>query len=167
MSPSLRRLCRGALIAAMYCLITILFRPISFGAVQFRISEVLTLLPLLTADAVPGLFVGCLLANLLGGSIILDIVLGSLATLIAAIATRKLLGHRLIAMAMPTIFNGLIVGPVVYFGYLLAPGAPIEYTVLLSTMATVALGEVVVCYALGFLFLKLMERFPADYLNNR
>lgn len=161
MSSSVRRLCRGAIIAAMYCLLTILFQPISFGAVQFRIAEVLTLLPILTADAVPGLFIGCLLANLLGGGIWFDVVLGSIATLLAAIMTRYLRNRRIPAMAMPTIFNGLIVGPVVYFAYVLAPGEATNVLILLSTIGTVALGELVVCYVLGFPFLKAMAHIPA------
>lgn len=157
---SVKRIARAAVIAAMYCVLTLIFQPISFGAVQFRIAEVLTLLPIFTLDAVPGLFIGCLLANILGGGIWFDVVLGAIATLLAAVMTRKLMSKRLIAMAMPTIFNGLIVGPVVYFAYVLAPGEATNIAVLLSTMGTVALGEVVVCYVLGFIFLKVMDRLP-------
>ena len=82
---STRSLTRAALIAAIYALLTVIFQPISFGAVQFRISEALTLLPVLMPDAVPGLFIGCLLSNLLGGGVWFDVLLGSAATLLAAL----------------------------------------------------------------------------------
>ena len=75
-------LAQGAAVAALYVVLTLIFAPISFGSVQFRIAEIPTILPLFTPAAVPGLFVGCLLGNILGGAIIWDIVFGSLATLI-------------------------------------------------------------------------------------
>ncbi len=164
MKSTTHSLTRAALIAALYLLLTILFQPISFGAVQFRVSEALTLLPVLTADAVPGLFVGCLLANLLGGGIWYDVVLGTIATLLAAICTRKLRNQPLLAAFMPVLFNGLIVGPVVYMAYVRAPGAPISWPVLFSSMGTVALGELAVCYVLGLLLIKALSHLPKRYL---
>ena len=164
MKPTTRSLTRAALIAAIYLLLTILFQPISFGAVQFRISEALTLLPVLTADAVPGLLVGCLLANLLGGGIWYDVALGSVATLLAAISTRKLRNQPLAAAFMPVLYNGLIVGPVVYLAYVRAPGEAISWPLMFSSMGTVALGELVVCYVLGLLLLKALRRMPDRYL---
>ena len=126
MKLTTRSLTRAALIAALYLLLTIVFQAISFGAVQFRVSEALMLLPVLTVDAVPGLFVGCVLANLLGGGIWYDVVLGSIATLLAAIFARKLRNRPVLAAAMPVLFNGLIVGPVVYFAYVRAPGEAVN-----------------------------------------
>ena len=164
-SKSTRSLTRAALIAALYFLLTLIFQPISFGAVQFRIAEALMLLPLVTPDAVLGLFAGCLLANLLGGGIWFDVVLGSLATLLAAIFARKLRGRPLLSAAMPVLFNGAIVGPVVYFAYVRAPGAATNWAVLWSSVGTVALGEAVVCYVLGMPLLKLMQRVPEKYLE--
>ena len=93
-SKSTRSLTRAALIAALYFLLTLIFQPISFGAVQFRIAEALMILPLVMPDAVLGLFAGCLLANLLGGGIWFDVVLGSLATLLAAIFARRLRSRK-------------------------------------------------------------------------
>ena len=90
MKLSTRSITRAAMIAALYCVLTLLFQPISYGPVQFRVSEALTLLPVFTADAVPGLFIGCLLANLLGGALWYDVVFGALATLLAALCTRRL-----------------------------------------------------------------------------
>ena len=91
-------------------------------------------MPIMTPYAVPGLFVGCLLANLLGGGVWFDVVLGSLATLLAAICTRLMRDKPPIAAIFPTIFNGLIVGPVVYFAYVRAPGDPISVSTLLFNM---------------------------------
>lgn len=163
---STRSLTRAALVAALYFLLTLIFQPISFGALQFRISEALMLLPVITPDAVPGLFVGCLLANLLGGGIWYDVVLGSLATLLAAVFARRLRSRPLLSAAMPVVFNGLIVGPVVYFAYVLAPGAPINYAVLWSSIATVAMGEAVICYVLGMLLLRAIKRIPEQTLSD-
>ena len=166
MKFSTRSLTRAALIAALYLLLTIVFQAISFGAVQFRISEALMLLPVLTVDAVPGLFVGCVLANLLGGGIWYDVVLGSIATLLAAVFARKLRNKPALAAAMPVLFNGLIVGPVVYFAYVRAPGEAVNTLVLLSSVGTVALGELVVCYVLGLPLLRVLRRIPAKYLDD-
>ena len=158
---------RGGLIAAIYVVLTLIFQPISFGAIQFRIAEALTLLPILTFDAVPGLFVGCVIANLLGGGVWFDVVLGSLATLLAAVCTRLIRDKRFIAALMPTIFNGLIVGPVVYFAYVRAPGDPVSVGTLLFNMATVAFGELVVCYALGMPCLYALEKLPKKTFGNK
>ena len=79
-----RALARGAIIAALYTALTVLLAPLSYGEVQIRFSEAFTLLPILMPEAVPALLVGCLLANILGGCTIFDIVFGSLATLLAA-----------------------------------------------------------------------------------
>ena len=75
-------LTQAAMIAAIYVVLTYVFAPFSFGEIQIRISEALTILPLFTPAAVPGLFIGCLIGNILGGAILPDIVFGSMATLI-------------------------------------------------------------------------------------
>lgn len=160
-----RRLTRSAIIAAIYVALTFIFQPISFGAIQFRIAEVLTLMPIFFPEAVPGLLIGCLLANLLCGGIWFDVVLGALATLLAAMAVVKLRRYPLMAAAMPAVFNGLIVGPVVYFAYVHAPGTAIEIGILLFNMFTVAAGEAVVCYVLGLLLLYSFKKMPQSYLS--
>ena len=93
---SIKKLSVAGLIAALYAVISLVFLPYSFGIYQVRIAEALTVLPFLTSAAIPGLFVGCLLANIFGGMGWLDIVFGPLLTLLAAIATRYLyhLSHR-------------------------------------------------------------------------
>ena len=157
---STRGLAIGGMVAAIYVVLTLIFQPISFGAIQFRIAEVMTLMPIMTPYAVPGLFVGCLLANWLGGGIWFDVVLGSIATLLAALCTRKFRARPAAAAIFPTIFNGLIVGPVVYFAYVRAPGDPVSIPTLLFNMLTVAFGELVVCYALGLPMIYGLKKLP-------
>ena len=83
--PRVLRITQGAAIAALYVVLTMVFAPISFGPVQLRIAEALCILPIFTPAAIPGLFIGCVIANLIGGGIILDVIFGSLATLIGAV----------------------------------------------------------------------------------
>lgn len=151
-----KSLARAGMIAAIYAALTLIFAPISFNAVQFRISEAMTVLPMLLPEAVPGLAVGCLVANILGGAALPDVIGGTLATLIAAILTRMLRKKPVLAMASPVVINGLIVGPLVYFCY--------EYKSIFSlgalsfTVFTVALGEAVVVAILGTLLIKALPR---------
>ena len=142
-------LSQGAVIAAFYVVLTIVFAPISFGAIQVRIAEVLTILPMLTAAAIPGLFVGCVLANLLGGAVLLDVVFGSLATLLGAVGG-YLLRKRRWLVPMPTVAaNSLIVPFVLRYGYGLDLPIPLM-------MLYVAVGEVLGCYVLGELFASVL-----------
>lgn len=159
---SVNSLTRSALIAAIYLLLTLIFQPISFGALQFRIAEALMLLPVLCPDAVGGLFIGCLLANLLGGGVWFDVVFGSIATLAAAVCVRRLRRRPWLAALAPVLLNGAIVGPVVYLGYIHSPSAAIHWPTLLSTVATVALGELAVCCALGLPMLHVLKRLPEE-----
>lgn len=154
-SMATRTLVRGAIIAALYAALTLLLAPISYGEVQIRLSEALTLLPMLFSEAVPALAIGCLLANILGGCTIFDIVLGTLATLLAAILTRRLREHLYAAAAMPVLFNGVIVGAVVHFAY--APVIPLPLCML-----SVAAGEAVACFLLGPMLLRMLRRMPSE-----
>jgi len=156
---STKALSRGAIIAALYAATTLLLAPISYGEVQIRLSESLTLLPILLPEAVPALTIGCLLANILGGCTIFDIVFGTLATLLAAICTRCLRNHPRLASAMPVLFNGVIVGAVVHYAY--APVIPLPLCML-----SVALGEAVACMLLGPIVLHAIERLPAKMLHS-
>ena len=90
---------QGALIAASYVALTIVLAPLSFMEIQVRISEALTILPVFSAAAVPGLAIGCFLANILGGAPLPDVIFGSLATLVGAVGTR-LLRDRLPVLAV-------------------------------------------------------------------
>ena len=154
-----RKLARAAVIAALYAALTLMLAPISYGAVQLRFSEALTLLPMLMAEAVPGVTIGCLLANILGGSMLPDIVFGTLATLLAAIATRRLRHCFPAAAGMPVLANGLIVGTVVHFCY--SPEMP-----LLLCMLSVAAGEAVACYLAGYVLIRALRAVPAEILKD-
>lgn len=156
-----RYLTKAAAIAALYVALTLLFQPISFGQIQFRIAEALTALPLLMPAAIPGLFVGCLIANLFGGGVLIDVFLGSFATFAAALLTRRLRKKPLFALTMPVLLNGLVVGPVVYFFYVMGEGA-FSLTALLVTCVTVAFGEAVVVYTLGLGAFEAIRRTGLD-----
>lgn len=160
-----RFLARAGIIAALYAATTIFLAPISYGAVQCRVSEALTLLPMLTPAAVPGLFLGCLIANLLGSGVWYDVIFGSLTTLAAALLTRRLKDKPFLASLPPVILNGLIVGGVVYFAYEYTPGAPVSAAQLLLTMGSVALGEAVACCVLGVILMKALRKLPDKILN--
>lgn len=146
---SVKDLAVGGVIAALYTALTLIFAPISFGEIQFRVSEALTLLPVLTPAAVPGLFVGCLVSNLLAsGAGWMDVVFGSLATLLAAIMTHLLKKHAWLAALMPVVFNGLIVGAVL---------SHVTALPFLPIAGTVALGEAAVCYMLGLPLINVLR----------
>ena len=103
-------LSQAAMIAAIYVVLCIAFAPISYGAIQVRIAEALTILPYFTPAAIPGLFIGCLIANLIGGSVLIDVIGGSIATLLGATATWLLRKKsRYLAPIPPILANTLIV----------------------------------------------------------
>jgi uncharacterized membrane protein len=158
---------QAAVIAALYVVLTVLFAPISFKEVQVRISEMLTVLPFFTPAAVPGLFVGCIIANMLGGAIPLDIVCGSLATLAGACGTwmigkaarkRNADGSRVSALTRtvstlpPVIANIIVVPLVLYYGYGVNLPIPLQ-------MVTVGIGEVVSCTLLGGILMTVLEKY--------
>ena len=153
-----KTLARGAIIAALYAVLTLLLQPLSYGEVQIRFSEALTLLPILMPEAVPALAVGCLLANVLGGCMLVDIVFGTLATLLAAICTRRLRERFWLAALMPVLFNGVIVGAVVHYCYAPMIALPL-------CMLSVAAGEAVACLVVGPVLLRVLRRVPAALLG--
>ena len=98
-NKSVTFLTQAAMIAAIYVVLTMIFAPFSFGEVQVRVAEALTILPIFTPAAIPGLFVGCLIGNITGGAVLPDIIFGSIATLIGAVGTYQLRKcHRIIAL---------------------------------------------------------------------
>ncbi len=147
-SLNIKKLVRGALIAALYAALTILLAPISYGPVQCRVSEALTLLPFYLPEAVPGLFIGCVFANFIGGYGLPDMVFGSLATLIAAFLTLKS-RNIFVAALWPVLSNMIIIGTMLH--YLI--DAP-----LVLTCIYVAIGELLSCYVIGVPLMKLLER---------
>jgi len=159
----------SALIAALYAGLTYfssLFG-LAYGPVQFRLSEALTILPILTPAAIPGLTIGCFLGNLGSPYGIVDIVCGTLATAIAAVFTRMFRNIRIknvpfLSPLAPVIVNALIVGAEITF--FLPGGAGI--TGFLISVGWVGLGELVVCYALGLpLGMALEKKNVLAHLN--
>lgn len=138
----------ASLIAAIYATTTILLAPISYGPIQVRVAEALTLLPYLWPQAIPGLFIGCLISNFAGGFGLIDVVFGSLATLLAALVTSRMPNPYLAALP-PVIFNALIVG-----GYLsVLAKMPFLYTAMY-----VGLGEIIACGFLGIPLIIFLEK---------
>ena len=151
-----RRLAQCAIIAALYVVLTLVFAPISFGAIQIRIAEALTILPLFTPAAIPGLFVGCILANIIGGAIIWDVIFGSLATLIGAAVGYALRRNRWLVPVPAVIANGIIVPLVLRYGYRM--DIPLPLLVLY-----VIVGEVIGCYILGELLAGVLLKRGAIF----
>lgn len=145
-------LVQGALIAALYVALTMMFAPISFGPVQFRISEALCILPFFTPTAIPGLFLGCLISNLLGTAVIMDVICGSLATLIGAVGSYWLRQHKYLVCLPPILANTLIIPWVLRYAYGSTDLVPFM-------MLTVGIGEVLAIGVLGNGLLALLERY--------
>lgn len=148
-----RFLAEAGIIAALYVVLT--FISFQFGlstnAVQIRISEALCILPCFTAAAVPGLFVGCLLSNILTGSVIWDIIFGSLATLLAAFCTRQFRKNRYLACLPPILINSFVV-PLV-----LVKGAGVDQALEVVSLS-VALGEIISCGVLGQILYTILNK---------
>lgn len=146
-------LIQSAVIAAIYTVLTLVLAPFSYGVMQIRVSEALTVLPFFTPAAVPGLFVGCLLANLIGPYGLADIVGGSLTTLIAAYFSYRLRSKPRLVPLPPVIANGLIMGSMLHYVF----GVPVALWVCILS---VAFGELIACYAIGLPLLKYLSRYP-------
>ncbi|MCD8225616.1 MAG: QueT transporter family protein [Clostridiales bacterium] len=140
----------AAAIAAVYVVLTMVFAPISFGPVQFRISEALCILPYFIPAGVPGVFVGCFLANFLCGSAPLDIVFGSIATLIGALGSYGLRGNRWLVRVPPILSNTVIIPWVLHYAYGSEDLIPFM-------MLTVGIGEILAIGVLGNLLLVTLE----------
>ena len=159
---SVRRLCEAGLIAALYTALTVLLQPIAFGNLQVRVSEALTILPVFTPAAVPGLAVGCALSNALcvaanpAGA--WDILFGTLATLAAALLTRALrdvrfFGWPVLSALPPVLFNGIVVGlelAIVYFDF--------SWLTYLICALEVAVGELIAAAGGGLLLWRWMPK---------
>ena len=141
----------GAMIAAIYVVLTLLLAPISYGAMQVRISEALCILPMFTSAAIPGLFVGCLLANLLGGAVIWDVIFGSLATLIGAAGGYLLRKNRWLVPIPSVAANVVIIPLVLKYGY----GVDMALPLLAAYLAA---GESIGCYVLGEILCSALKR---------
>ncbi len=116
---SLRSLTLGAIIAALYAALTLLSASLglAIGPFELRFSEALCILPVFSAAAVPGLTIGCFLANILCGGIWIDVIFGTFATFLGAIGTRFFRKKKFLPFLPPILANALIVPPVLYFAY--------------------------------------------------
>ena len=143
---------QAAVIAALYVVLVVVFNYISFGPIQFRVAEALTILPYFTPAAIPGLFIGCILANVIGGAVIWDIIFGSIATLIGAVFTYLLRKKsKFLAPLPPVLANTIIVPWVLKYAY----GA--EEMVWFMAV-TVGIGEILACYVLGMILLFALNK---------
>jgi uncharacterized membrane protein len=153
-----KKIAQGALIAALYALLTFAVLPLSSGLIQMRVSEALCVLPWFTPIAIPGLYIGCLIANLIVGAPVYDVLFGSLATLIAAWLTRyfrKRNFSRWLAPLPAVLVNAVIVGLILYYVYKLY-----EIGVTLPMcMLYVAIGQTLACYGLGIPLMLLLEKY--------
>ena len=147
-------LTQAGIIAALYVVLTYLAAgfDLASGAVQVRVSEALTILPYFTQAAIPGLTIGCLLANLLVGSLPSDIVFGTLATLLGALGTRALRNNRYLCALPPVVSNMLIIPFVLSYAYHIPGSIPLM-------MLTVGLGEFLSCFILGELLIDALRPF--------
>ena len=156
---SAQQLTRAAIVGALYAALTLLSSAfgIAYGPVQFRLSEALCVLPFLFPETAWGLFAGCWVANLLSPYGLPDMIIGSLATLIAALWTSKC-RSKWLAPLPPVVCNGILVGAVLAwqqtgFGDAFLPA-------FLFNGGSVALGEAAVCFILGLVLLRTMEKTP-------
>ncbi len=155
-------LIQAAMIAALYVVLTALAAGfhLASGAIQVRFSEVLTILPFFTPAAVPGVTLGCLLANILTGAALPDIVFGTLATFLGALGTHLLRKHRFLCTLPPVLSNGIIIPLVLRYAYAI-PGA------LWFFALTVGAGEVICCVIFGSVLISVLlpyrgRLFPSE-----
>lgn len=152
-------LVQAAMIAALYVVLTFVANALGLAsqAIQVRFSEALTILPYFTPAAIPGLFIGCLLSNILTGCAIPDIIFGSLATLLAAVLTRILRKNKWLAPLPPIVANAIIVPFVLLYAYGVGP--------IWFTFLTVTAGEIISCGILGMLLLFSLQKYAGKLFS--
>jgi uncharacterized membrane protein len=145
-------LTQAAMIAAVYVILTEIFAPISFSVGQVRIAEALTILPAFTPAAIVGLFIGCLIGNVLAGAVLWDVIFGSLATLIGAYFTYLLRKqNKFLAPIPPIISNTIIIPLILRYAYVLKYAVPFM-------MLMVGLGEIISCGVLGMILYASLQK---------
>ena len=142
---------QAAVIAALYVVLTYVFSALASGVIQVRVSEALTILPAFTPAAIPGLVIGCLLSNTLTGCVLLDIIFGSVATLIGALGSYALRRHTWLVPIPPIVSNMIIVPFVLRYAY----GATDAFPFMI---ATVGAGEIISCYLLGMILYGALKK---------
>ena len=146
-------ICHAAMIAALYVVLTVVASSLNLanGNIQVRFSEALTILPFFTPAAIPGLAIGCLISNLITGCVPLDIVFGTVATLLGALGSYALRRYKWLVPLPPILANAIIVPWVLRIGY----GMPLSIPFM---MLTVGAGGVISCYILGMILLLALEK---------
>ena len=167
------KLAFAAVVGALYAILTMVLAPISYGPLQFRISEALCVLSYFTPAAAWGLFIGCAIANTLSAAGLPDVIFGSLATLIACLGMSAVGKHmkdslksRLLACFLPVIVNAVIVGAMLTYAYIGI--SPLEHPGAFAVCAgEVALGELPVMYLFGLPLMSWLPKYlPLDKLRN-
>ena len=144
----------AAMIAALYVVLTIIANALGLAnyAIQVRFSEALTILPIFTPAAVPGLLIGCLLSNIITGCALFDVIFGSLATLLGALGTYALRRYKWLAPLPPILANILIIPFILTYVY----GAEGSLSYF---FVTVGLGEIISCGVLGMFLMNILQRY--------
>ena len=152
---------QAALIAAIYVVLTYFVSAFNLasGAIQVRISETLTILPAFTPAAIPGLAIGCFLSNLLTGCLPMDVLFGSLATLLGAVGSYLLRKHKWLVPLPPVVANTVIVPFVLAYVYGAEGSVPFF-------MLTVGIGEVISCYVLGSILMNALVPYRNILFKN-
>ena len=161
-------LTQAAIIAALYAVLTFFLQPLSFSGGQLRISEALTILPVITPAAVPALAVGCFISNLASPFGVLDLVLGTSATLIAAVLSRLTAHIRVkklpvLSAAFPVILNSISAGLVIA----IMNGGGFTLAAFAASALSVAAGESIVCFLLGLPLCRVLEKSKIFTGGNR
>lgn len=156
MNEKNKKIVYGGIIACVYAVLTLTpgLNSFAYGPVQLRIAELLTILPLFTSSAIPGLTVGCIIANM-ASPMILDMVFGTAATLIASYFTYKLRKYKKIALLMPVIFNALIIGTELSFFY---SENSFSIGIILYNIISVGIGELIICFFIGYPLSNILEK---------
>lgn len=153
-------LTQSAMIAAIYVVLTVIFAPISFSVGQIRIAEALTILPVFTPAAIPGLFIGCLVGNVIAGAILPDIIFGSLATLLGACFTYLLRKqNKFLAPIPPILSNTIIIPFILRYAYGMKHAVPFM-------MLMVGIGEVISCGVLGLILYAALVKHKNRIFKN-
>ncbi len=163
-NESITRTVRAGMIAALYVALTLAVAPVGFGSLQFRPSEALTILPLYFPEAIPALFVGCLISNIVSAYGIADILFGSAATLIAAYLTSRA-RNKYTAPIPSVIINALVIG--VMISVMSVPeGGEAFWTTLCVNILSLAVSQGCVCYLLGVPLATAIEKHGKKINNN-
>lgn len=158
---NIKRLVRCAMVAALYVVLCMVLAPFSFGAIQVRVAEMLCLLPVFGPEYIVAVTLGCFLSNLLASTMV-DVVFGTVATLLACVVTYALRNVRIGTLRLaipasipPIVFNAVIIGGVMLTFFL--PDVTGSVSLALFNALTVGIGEVISCGVLGVFLVHLIE----------